>query len=275
LNKNQTYKYTKNDDIHAMELEGRTALVTGASRNIGRAIAIKMAEEGADVGITSRTNTEGCEETARQVEAAGANTAIAMADLGNPNEIESMVTDVRNELGQIDVLVNNATYRPQKSFLHLDIDDIDHVQNINIRGQILTAQHVVPDMLERGSGSIVNLIGALVYLGNPGHVHSYGTKFAIEGITRQLATELGKDSIRVNAVSPGLIDTNREETEAFNELKDSILNSTPLGRLGNPAEIAELVSFLASERASFITGQVIHANGGTYPIPRIVPSPEE
>lgn len=254
-----------------MELDGRTALVTGASRNIGRAIAVRMAREGADVGITARTDREGCEETARRVEAAGGDAAVATADLGSPDEVESMVTGIREELGPIDALVNNATYRPEKPFLDIDVEDIDRVADVNVRGGILTAQHVVPDMLERGGGSIVNLIGALVYLGNPGHVHSYGTKFAIEGITRQLAAELGRDDIRVNAVSPGLIDTEREETEAFERARESILDATALGRLGDPGEIADVVSFLASDRASFVTGQVVHANGGTYPIPRIVP----
>lgn len=258
-----------------MELEGKTVLITGASQNIGRATAIKLAEEGADVGITARRNQEGCEETATHVEAVGGQAAVVTADLGDPDAITQMVADIRAELGPIDILVNNATYRPEKAFLDIDLKDIERVSNVNFRGQILTAQHVVPDMIERGRGSIVNLIGALVYLGDPGHVHSYGTKFSIEGITRQLATELGKENIRVNAVSPGLIDTDREPSEAFEKKKQSVIDATPLGRLGEPEEIAELVSFLASDRGSFITGQVIHANGGTYPIPTIVPEDRE
>ena len=255
-----------------MELEDRTVLVTGASRNIGRAIAVKMAEEGADVGITARMNRDGCAETARLVREAGGDASISLADLGEPSQIEAMVGDIRNELGSIDVLVNNATYRPVKPFLDVTLEDIDRVTDVNFRGIFLTTQHVVPDMLEEGGGSIVNLIGAMVYLGRPEHVHSYGTKFAIEGQTRQLATELGVDGIRVNAVSPGLIDVGREQTEEWERLKQSILESTPLGRMGSVEEIAEICSFLASERASFITGQVIHANGGTYPIPNVVPN---
>jgi 3-oxoacyl-[acyl-carrier protein] reductase len=255
-----------------MELEDRTVLVTGASRNIGRAIAVKMAEEGADVGITARMNRDGCAETARLVREAGGDASISLADLGEPSQIEAMVGDIRNELGSIDVLVNNATYRPVKPFLDVTLEDIDRVTDVNFRGLFLTTQHVVPDMLDEGGGSIVNLIGAMVYLGRPEHVHSYGTKFAIEGQTRQLATELGGDGIRVNAVSPGLIDVGREQTEEWERLKQSILESTPLGRMGSVEEIAEICSFLASERASFITGQVIHANGGTYPIPNVVPN---
>ncbi|MFB6221065.1 MAG: SDR family NAD(P)-dependent oxidoreductase [Halolamina sp.] len=254
-----------------MELEGRTALVTGASRNIGRAIAVKMAEQGADVGVTSRSNREGCEETARQVREAGGEAAVAMADLGDPDAIEGMVREIRGELGPIDALVNNATYRPVKPFLDVTVEDIDRVANVNFRGIFLTTQHVVPDMLDAGGGSVVNLIGAMVYLGRPHHVHSYGTKFAIEGQTRQLATELGGEGVRVNAVSPGLIDVGREESDEWERTRESVLEATPLGRMGTVEEIAEVCSFLSSERASFITGQVVHANGGTYPTPTIVP----
>lgn len=252
-----------------MELKGRTALVTGASRNIGRAIATKMADQGADVGVVARDNREGCEETAELVREAGGEAAVALGDLGSPSDIEEMVNEIRSELGPIDTLVNNATYRPVKPLLDLTIDDIDRAMNVNFRGTLLTTQHVIPDMLEDG-GSIVNIIGAMVYLGRPNHAHSYGTKFAIEGLTRQLASEFGRDGIRVNAVSPGLIRVGREQTDEWERTKETILGATPLGRIGEVDEIADICSFLASDRASFITGQVIHANGGTYPIPMIL-----
>lgn len=253
-----------------MELEGRTALVTGASRNIGRAIAVKMAEQGADVGVAARTNREGCEETAKLVRKAGGNAAVALGDLGKPRDIEEMVNEIRSELGPIDTLVNNATYRPIQPLLDLSLEDIDRAMNVNFRGTLLTAQHIIPDMIENGGGSIVNIIGAMVYLGRPNHAHSYGTKFAIEGLTRQLASEFGRDNIRVNAVSPGLIRVGRDETDEWNRTKETILEATPLGRIGEVDEIADICSFLASNRASFITGQVVHANGGTYPIPMIL-----
>ena len=253
-----------------MELEGRTALVTGASGNIGRAIAVKLAEQGADVGIVARENRAGCEETARVVREAGGDAAIALGDLGSPDDIEEMVGEIRSELGPIDALVNNATYRPIKPLLDLTVEDIDRAMNVNFRGILLTAQHVIPDMLDRDGGSIVNIIGAMVYVGRPNHAHSYGTKFAIEGLTRQLASEFGRDGIRVNAVSPGLIRVGREQTDEWERTKETILEATPLGRMGEAHEIADVCSFLASDRASFITGQVIHANGGTYPIPRIL-----
>lgn len=254
-----------------MELEGRTALVTGASCNTGRAIAVQMARQGADIGITARENRKGCKKTADLVRKAGGNATVALADLSEPDRIEAMVDEIRSCLGPIDTLVNNATYRPEKSFLDITKKDIDRVTNVNFRGIFLTTQNVVPDMIDRGGGSIINLIGAMVYLGRLRHVHSYGTKFAIEGQTRQLATELGCHGIRVNAVSPGLIEVGREQTEEWEELKQAILDATPLGRMGDVEEIADVCSFLASERASFMTGQVVHVNGGTYPTPNILP----
>ncbi|MFB6112722.1 MAG: SDR family NAD(P)-dependent oxidoreductase [Halodesulfurarchaeum sp.] len=254
-----------------MDLNGRTALVTGSSRNIGRAIAVRLAEAGADVGITAKSNREGSEETARLVREAGGQSSVSLADLGDPEAVETMVEDVRDDLGPIDILVNNATFRPIKALLDLTPDDIDRVANVNVRGILLTSQQVVPDMLEAGKGSIVNLIGLLVYLGRPDHAHSYGTKFAIEGMTRQLATDLGPDGIRVNAVSPGLIDVEREQTEEWDRTRKAVLDATPLDRMGTVEEVADVCAFLASGMASYVTGQVLHVNGGAYPTPTIVP----
>lgn len=255
-----------------MDFSGKTALVTGSSQNIGRAIAIGMAERGADVGITARSNRDGCEETARRVEATGSNAAVAVADLADPTDIEEMITHVHEELGPIDILVNNATYRPIKPFLDIEVEDINQVQDVNFRGLFLTTQHVVPDMLKNGNGAIVNLIGAMVYLGRPKHTHSYGTKMAIEGLVRQLATELGPDGIRVNGLSPGLIDVERKQTAEWERIEEKVIEATALRRLGTVEEMADVCCFLASDQASFITGQVIHANGGTYPIPNILPT---
>lgn len=258
-----------------MDLSGRTALVTGSSKNIGRATARSLAELGADVGVTARSDHEGAARTAELVEETGSRAAVAMADLGDPEAIEAMVETVRDELGPIDVLVNNATFRPSKPFLEVDLEDVNRVQNVNFRGLFLTTQLVVPDMLEAGRGSVINLIGAMVYLGRHGHVHSYGSKLAIEGMVRQLATELGPKGIRVNGLSPGLIDTNREPSPEWERVEREVVEATPLKRMGTVQEIADAACFLASDRASFVTGQVLHVNGGTYPIPTLVPAAEE
>jgi 3-oxoacyl-[acyl-carrier protein] reductase len=253
-----------------MDLSDKTALVTGASRNIGRATAVRLAEAGADVGVSARSDRDGCAETAERVRATGSDAAVALADLAEPDDIEAMVETVRDRLGPIDVLVNNATTRPDKPFLAVDRADLEHVMNVNFRGIFLTTQQVVPDMLEAGGGSIVNLLGAMVYLGEAGRAHSYGSKMAIEGMVRQLASEFGPDGIRVNGLSPGIIDTGREGDAEWDRLVADLVAATPLGRPGEPEEIANACCFLASDQASFVSGQVIHANGGIYPTPSVL-----
>jgi len=249
-----------------MDLSGKTALVTGSSRNIGEEIAVTLANAGADVGITARANEAGCRETAERVERTGSASVVELGDLGNSSDIERVVEIVRDELGPIDVLVNNATVRPEKPFLDVEEDDLDHVLDVNLKGMFLTTQHVVPDMIENG-GSIVNLIGAMVYLGRSGKSHSYASKLGIEGQVRQLASELGPQGIRVNGLSPGLIDT--ERTAPF-EGEEQLLDAIPLQRAGTTEEVANVCCFLASDLASFITGQIIHVNGGIYPTPNVI-----
>lgn len=251
-----------------MDLEGRTALVTGSSRNIGQTIATTLAEAGADVGITARDNEKGCRETARKVEARGSDAAIALGDLAKPADIEDIVEQVRNEVGPIDILVNNATVRPMTPFFEVEPKELDRILDVNLKGQFLLTQHIVSDMLEVGHGSIVNLIGAMVFLGRAGKSHSYGSKMGIAGYVRQLASEFGPEGIRVNGLSPGLIDTDRDEMFAGHE---QVIQATPLQRMGTKQEVADVCCFLASERASFITGQVIHVNGGSYPTPNVIP----
>lgn len=253
-----------------MDLTNKTAIVTGSSKNIGRAIATRLAKAGADVGITARSDRAGCEETAAAVRAHGSDAAIAIGDIGDPTAIDTVVSTLRDELGPIDILVNNATYRPSKPFDEIEPADIDRVQAVNFRGVLLTTQQVVPDMRAHGGGAIVNLIGAMVYLGKHGHAHSYGSKLGIEGQVRQLATELGTDNIRINGVSPGLINVDRNRTDEWEQIERETVSATPLGRLGEPAEVADACCFLVSEHASFITGQVLHVNGGTYPTPTLV-----
>lgn len=253
-----------------MDVSNKTALVTGASRNIGQATAITLAENGADVGITARSNEDGCIETAERVRDAGRNASFELGDLGEPEDITRVVSAIREDLGPIDILVNNATIRPSQSFFDVTTEEIDTVQNVNFRGMFQMTQAVTEDMKQAGSGVIVNLLGAMVYLGTSNRAHSFGSKLAIEGLVRQLASELGPLGIRVNGVSPGLIKTERDHRPGWENTKRQIEDATPLRRLGEVQEAADVCCFMASEQASFITGQIIHVNGGIYPTPRIV-----
>ncbi len=253
-----------------MDLSNKTALVTGASRNIGQTTAVTLAEHGANVGITAQSNEDGCIETADRVEDTGSTASYALGDLGNPEDISQVVSSIRDDLGPIDILVNNATIRPSKSFFDIETADIDTVQDINFRGMFLMTQAAARDMKQTGNGAIVNLLGTLVYLGTNNRSHSFGSKLAIEGMVRQLASELGPLGIRVNGVSPGLIRTDRDPRPEWEDTKSQVEAATPLRRLGEVQEVADAICYMASDDASFITGQVIHVNGGLYPTPRIV-----
>lgn len=251
-----------------MNLDGQTVLVTGSSRNIGRAIAERFAEAGADVGVTAHTDEEGCKKTAKLVKAAGSNTAVALGDLAKPGDIKHVVDTVREELGPIDVLVNNASYRPKKPFLDVTLDDWEKVHNIDLRSMYLTSQSVIPDMLKSGGGAIVNILGKTVYTGRAGKGHVIANKAGIPGLTRALALEFGADGIRVNALCLSMIDTDRnlENYDNWESYVDKAVRTTALKRIGEPKEVADVCAFLASDLSSYVTGQVIHVNGGSFPI---------
>ena len=251
-----------------MDLTGQTALITGSSKNIGRAIAVRMAQQGATVGITAHSDREGCEETLALVEEAGSSGSIAIGDIGNPDDITRMVSDIREDLGPIDTLVNNASIRPAKEFEEITLEDWDRVHNVNARSILLFAQEVLPDMREVGHGSIVNLHGEIIYRGSMHKAHVAASKSAAMGLTLSLASRFGPENIRANGVAPGrAIKTDRDtgnypgwETQLRN-----IVDATPMRRRGEPEEIADVCCFLCSQEASFVTGQIIQVNGGLFP----------
>lgn len=251
-----------------MTLDGGTALVTGSSRNIGRAIAERLAEAGADVGVTARTDEAGCARTAELVEATGSRAAVALGDLADPDDIERVVESIREDLGPIDVLVNNASYRPLKPFLDISLEDWAEVHDVDLRSMYLTSQAVIPDMLETGGGAIVNVLGKTVYTGRAGKAHVIANKAGIPGLTRALALEFGPDGVRVNAMCLSMIDTERnlDNYDNWESYVDKAARTTALKRIGEPGEVADACRFLASDRASYVTGQVLHVNGGSFPI---------
>lgn len=249
-------------------LIGEVALVTGASRNIGRAIAVRLAEAGADVAVTARSDQDGCRETAALVEDAGGNATVVMGDLGMADDVAEIATQAKAALGPVSILVNNASIRPNASFLELDWEDWERVHAVDLRGVAESCQVVLPEMVAAQSGTIVNIIGQSIYTGAPEKVHVMANKAGLVGLTRGLAQEFGPDGIRVNAACLGLIDTDRDvenypDWEQYRQAREA---TTALGRLGTPTEVADAAAFLAGPAASYITGQVLHVNGGSYPI---------
>jgi 3-oxoacyl-[acyl-carrier protein] reductase len=252
-----------------MKLQGRTAFVTGASRNIGRAIALAFAADGADLVLNTRANREELEGVADECRKLGVRVVSVLGDIGDAAAVESMVKNALAVLPSIDVLVCNAAIRPHKPITETSLEDWHHVFAVNLHSAFYLARAVVPGMKERGRGSIIALGGQSSVTGRPGTAAVTAAKTGLLGLVRALAAELGPSGIRVNMVVPGTIDTERRYAEWYPEFRQAPpggpeqLKRIPLGRLGRPEDIAEACLFLASDASAYITGDTIRVMGGS------------
>ena len=247
-----------------MKLEGQVALVTGSSQGIGQAIAIRLAEEGANIVIDYRSHPEGAEETKAKVEATGRTGLVVKADLGVVSDIRQMVAEGIQQFGKLDILVNNAGLEKNASFWDVTEQDYDNVLNVNLKGVFFATQAIVQHFREtQRRGKIINISSVHEELPFP-HFTSYcASKGGVKMLMRNLAVELGPLGITVNNVAPGAIETpiNKSLLEDKEKL-NAVLHNIPLGRLGQPNDVASLVAFLASSDADYITGSTFFVDGG-------------
>jgi NAD(P)-dependent dehydrogenase (short-subunit alcohol dehydrogenase family) len=247
-----------------MRLSGKVALVTGAQQGIGRAIAIALGREGADVCVNFLDDRGAAEWVAGEVRAVGRKAMVAQGDVTRSGDVQAVVAATIGELGTPDILVNNAGVFPRAQFLELSESEWDHVLGVNLKGGFLCAQAAARAMVAASkAGAIVNISSSAIR-GDPRGVHYSASKAGVLGMTRAMALALAPHRIRVNAIAPGLTDTAQPRYGNTEEQIAARAAEIPIGRMAQPEEIARVAVFLASDDAAFITGELIHANGGLY-----------
>ncbi|MBO9313523.1 MAG: 3-oxoacyl-[acyl-carrier-protein] reductase [Chloroflexus sp.] len=244
-----------------LDLSGRVAIVTGGSRGIGRAIAERLAGSGAAVVVNYRGNAAAAEATVATITAAGGTAIAIQGDVSQPEDVEHLVKTTLERFGRIDILVNNAGITRDTLLLRMKESDFDEVIATNLRGVFLCTRAVLRPMTKQRFGRIINITSVVGLTGNAGQANYAAAKAGILGFTKSTAREMASRGITVNAVAPGFIET--EMTDALNEeTRKAILATIPLGRFGQPAEVAGLVCFLASDAGAYISGQTLTIDGG-------------
>jgi 3-oxoacyl-[acyl-carrier protein] reductase len=247
--------------MDSKELEGKVSLVTGASRGLGQAIAIKLASMGARVAVNYSTNDERAKGVIETIERNGGEAMLIKADVSNSNAVKAMIKEIVAKWEKIDILVNNAGIVRDNLILRMPDTAWDEVINTNLRSAYLCSKYALRSMMDQPWGRIINISSLAGVVGNPGQSNYSASKGGLIAFTKSLARETGPRNITVNAIAPGFIVS--EMTDSLpQEIKDSILARIPLSRFGVPEDIAELAGFLASERSSYITAQVIGIDGG-------------
>ena len=243
------------------KLDGKVALITGSGRNIGRATALKLAGEGAHVIVNARANQAEADAVAHEVRERGVKALAVLADVADKEQVDKMVRRAMSAFGRIDILINNAAIRPHKPFTEVTVQDWERVRGVVLDGALYCTQAVIGSMVENNYGRILFFTGDGAFTGGSGRAHVSAAKMGLVGMARALASEFAPHNIRANVVSPGSIDTRRDNPEWYQGRVPGAAG-IPLGRQGHVDEIAATCLFLVSDDGGFITGQTIHVNGG-------------
>ena len=243
-----------------LDLKGKKALVTGSTRGIGKTIAKKLAKAGADVVITGTSESK-AKEVAEEIKDMGVNSIGVEMDLRSSESLDKAFEVIGKEFGDVDILVNNAGITKDALFVRMKDEDWEDVINVNLNGTFRVTKRAIKGMLKKRWGRIINISSVIGFAGNQGQVNYAATKSALLGFTKSLAKELGPRNITVNAVAPGFIETDMTK-DLPEDIKNWYKSHIVLNRFGTPEEVANVVLFLSSEMASYITGEVIHVNGG-------------
>ena len=246
-----------------MELKNRVALVTGASRGIGKQVAKDLASMGATVIVNYPNSNDSAEQTVEEIEKNGGTAIMSEFDVSDFNAVQKEVSSIINKLGEIHILINNAGITRDKLFMRMKEEDWDRVFEVNLKGVYNCTRAVIRNMLKQRFGRIVNIASVVGEMGNAGQINYSSTKAGVIGFTKSAAKEFASRAVTVNAISPGFIQTDINQNIP-EEFKKKYMESIPLGRFGETTDISNVVCFLVSDNASYITGEVIRVNGGLY-----------
>lgn len=242
-------------------LKGKCAVVTGAAKGIGKAIALKLASSGVNIVLNYRSSEDKAIETEKEILSLGVEVLRIKGDISKANDVENLIDCAKKKFGKIDIMVNNAGITKDTLLLRMKEEDFDSVINVNLKGVFNCLKAITPVMVKQKEGKIINLSSVVGLVGNAGQVNYAASKAGVIGMTKSLAKEIGSRGITVNAVAPGFIETDMTDVLG-DKFKEEAKKSIPLKRLGKAEDVAEVVAFLASDSANYITGQVIQVDGG-------------
>ena len=242
-------------------MDKKIALVTGGSKGIGKSIALKLAEDGYDIAFTYSSDENAAHDTLEELNKLGSNTLSIKKDMSIEEDVKEAIKEIEEKLGTVDVLVNNAGITRDGLLMKMKTEDFDRVIEVNLRSVFLTTREVIRPMMKKRYGKIINVSSVVGIMGNAGQANYAASKAGVIGFTKSIAKEFASRGIRANAIAPGFVET--DMTKVLKEdVKEEMLKNIPLGYFAKPEDVANLVSFLASEKSDYITGQVIQIDGG-------------